>query len=168
MGSHRRGGEERVSLDRQSIERKDFPVGSRGYDPDAVDAHLAAIADEVGDYKRAARQRADTLAAAASDQVRAIVEAAESSAADIQRQAEAQAQEIREEASSEAGTIRGQAREYVSRVSDAANSMVGRLDAIEGELHELVDSLRSGGGRFRDELRVLEDDLAGLSSAVSP
>lgn len=157
-----------VSLDRQSIERKDFPVGSRGYDPEAVDAHLAAIADEVGEYKRAARRRADTLAAAASDQVRAIVEAAESSAADIQRQAEVQAQEIREEASSEAGAIRGQAREYVTRVSDAADSMIGRLDAIENELRDLVDSLRNGGGRFRDELRVLENDLAELSTAVAP
>ncbi|MGH2857113.1 MAG: DivIVA domain-containing protein [Solirubrobacteraceae bacterium] len=155
-------------MDRQSIERKDFPVGSRGYDPAAVDEHLAAVADQVAEYKQVARRRADTLAATASDQVRAIVEAAERSAAEIQRQAEAQAQEIREEASSEAGTIRGQAREYVTRVSDSADSMVGRLDAIESELRELVDSLRNGGGRFRDELRALESDLAGLSHAVGP
>ncbi|MDX6666975.1 MAG: hypothetical protein QOK04_355, partial [Solirubrobacteraceae bacterium] len=29
-----------MALDRQSIEKKDFPVGRRGYDPQAVDAHL--------------------------------------------------------------------------------------------------------------------------------
>ena len=27
-----------MELDRQAIERKDFPIGRRGYDPDAVDA----------------------------------------------------------------------------------------------------------------------------------
>ena len=36
-----------VALDRQSIEKRDFPIGRRGYDPDAVDAHLAMLADEV-------------------------------------------------------------------------------------------------------------------------
>ena len=35
-----------MALERQSIERKDFPVGRRGYDPDAVDAHLKTLADE--------------------------------------------------------------------------------------------------------------------------
>ena len=34
-----------VELDRQSIEKRDFPIGRRGYDPAAVDAHLRALAD---------------------------------------------------------------------------------------------------------------------------
>ena len=36
-----------MALDRQSIEKKDFPVGRRGYDPEAVDSHLSQLADEV-------------------------------------------------------------------------------------------------------------------------
>ena len=36
-----------MALDRQSIEKKDFPIGRRGYDPDAVDRHLSAMADQV-------------------------------------------------------------------------------------------------------------------------
>src|SRR4029077_3885072 len=81
----------RVALDRQSIEKKDFPVGRRGYDPDAGDTHLTALADEVDELKRSSRRRTETLASSASEQVRAIVEAAETSAADIQRQAEEEA-----------------------------------------------------------------------------
>ena len=77
-----------MALDRQTIEKKDFPIERRGYDPDAVDAHLAWVADQIDELKRSARRRSETLASAASEQVRAIVEAAETSAAEIQRQAE--------------------------------------------------------------------------------
>ena len=63
-----------MALDRQSIEKKDFPIGRRGYDPEAVDAHLSALAAEVEELKRSSRRRTDSLAAAASEQVRTIVE----------------------------------------------------------------------------------------------
>jgi DivIVA domain-containing protein len=36
-----------VAFDRQSIERRDFPIARRGYDPASVDRHLTAIADVV-------------------------------------------------------------------------------------------------------------------------
>jgi len=36
-----------VELDRQRIERRDFPVSRRGYDPAAVDAHLRDLAETV-------------------------------------------------------------------------------------------------------------------------
>jgi len=51
-----------VALDRQSIEKKDFPIGRRGYDPDAVDSHLKALADEIDELKRSARRRSESLA----------------------------------------------------------------------------------------------------------
>ena len=63
-----------MALERQSIEKKDFPIGRRGYDPEAVDAHLHSLADEVDELKRSSRRRTETLASAASEQVRAIVE----------------------------------------------------------------------------------------------
>ena len=74
-----------MDLDRQNIEKKDFPIGRRGYDPDAVDSHLGALADEIDELKRSARRRTETLASSASEQVRAIVEAAETSAARLAR-----------------------------------------------------------------------------------
>src|SRR5204863_344228 len=69
-----------MALERQDIEKRDFPVGRRGYDPDAVDRHLRWVADEVealrAELEAAASRKGDSLAAAASDQVGAIVEAA--------------------------------------------------------------------------------------------
>jgi DivIVA domain-containing protein len=161
-----------VALDRQSIEKKDFPVGARGYDPEAVDAHLSALAEEVDEFKRTARRRTDTLASSAGEQVRAIVEAAERSAADIQRQAEDEAQEIRQEAASEAGSTREQAtqqaREYVSKVSESTQAMLARLDQMEQELGGMIESLRGGATRLASELGELEGGLSDVSGAVTP
>ncbi len=161
-----------MALDRQSIEKKDFPVGRRGYDPEAVDAHLSSLADEIADLKRSARRRSDTLASSASDQVRSIVEAAESSAADIQRDAENEAREIRDEANSEAQATREQAteqaREYVGKVSESTDTMLKRLDAMETELGSLIDSLRTGGNRLTADLKLLETGLTEVSGVVVP
>jgi DivIVA domain-containing protein len=161
-----------VALDRQSIEKKDFPIGRRGYDPEAVDLHLAALADEVDELKRSARRRSETLASAASDQVRAIVEAAETSAGDIQRQAEEDARDIRSEATSEAQRTRDQAseqaREYVAKVSESTAVMLQRLDAMDSELGALVESLRTGSNRLNADVQLLEGNLADLTDAATP
>jgi DivIVA domain-containing protein len=161
-----------VALDRQSIEKKDFPVGRRGYDPEAVDAHLKTLADEIDELKRSSRRKSETLASSASEQVRAIVEAAETSAADIQRQAEEEASEIRDEANSEAASTReqatAQARDYVGKVSEATSSMLQRLDAMESELGALIESLRTGSNRLNADLQLLEGNLTEVGEAVSP
>ncbi|HWE07955.1 MAG TPA: hypothetical protein VG325_01295 [Solirubrobacteraceae bacterium] len=161
-----------MALDRQSIEKTDFPVGQRGYDPDAVDAHLSALAAEIDEYKRAARQRSETLASSASDRVRAIVEAAESSAAEIQRTAEEEAREIREEATHEVRAARDQAseqaREYVGRVSASANAMLERIGAMEQELSGLIESLRMGSNRLNADLQHLQSDLSHVGEVVAP
>ena len=161
-----------MALDRQSIEKKDFPIGRRGYDPEAVDAHLHTLADEIDELKRSARRRSESLAAAASEQVRSIVEAAETSAADIQRQAEDEAREIRAEASTEADATREQAtseaRDYVGRVSDSTSGMLERIDAMESELNALIESLRTGSNRLNADLQVLEGNLTAVKNAVVP
>src|SRR2546421_6956918 len=101
-----------MALDRQDIEKRDFPVGRRGYDPDAVDRHLRRIADEVqalqAELEAVASHKGDSLAAAASDQVGVIVEAAEASAAGIRQQASVEA------------------REHVAKVSEAASALLRR------------------------------------------
>jgi len=161
-----------VALERQSIEKKDFPIGRRGYDPDAVDAHLSRLAEEVEELRRSSRRRTETLASSASEQVRAIVEAAENSAAEIQRQAEDEAREIRAEASEEAQTTRtqatAQAREYVGKVSESTAVMLQRLDAMESELSALVESLRTGSNRLNADLQLLEGNLEEVQVAARP
>jgi DivIVA domain-containing protein len=161
-----------VPLERQNIEKKDFPYGRRGYDPDAVDAHLSAIADQVEGLKQSARRRAETLASSASEQVRAIVEAAENTAAEIQRQAEQEAREIREDATEEASRTReqatDQAREYVGRVSESTAVMLQRLDAMESELGALIEALRTGANRLNADLQLLEGNLTELQESAAP
>jgi DivIVA domain-containing protein len=161
-----------VALDRQRIERKDFPIGRRGYDPDAVDAHLAALADELDEFKRSSRRRSESLASAASEQVRSIVEAAETSASEIQRQAEDEARDIRAEASTEAQTTREQAttqaREYVGNVSESTATMLERLDAMQNELGALFDALRTGSNRLGADLQLVERNLEEVRDAVAP
>lgn len=161
-----------MALDRQSIEKKDFPIGRRGYDPDAVDTHLRGLAEEVEELKRTARRRSESLAAAASEQVRSIVEAAETTAADIQRQAEDEARDIRAEASNEAETTRehatSEAREYVGQVSQSTSGMLERINAMENELNALIESLRTGSNRLNADLQLLEGNLAAVKDAVVP
>ena len=160
-----------MALDRQSIEKKDFPIGRRGYDPEAVDLHLGSLADEVDELKRSARRRSETLASAASEQVRAIVEAAETSASDIQRQAEEDARDIRAEATSEAQRTRDQAseqaRDYVAKVSESTAVMLQRLDAMESELGALIESLRTGSNRLNADVQLLEGNLTDLTDAAT-
>jgi DivIVA domain-containing protein len=161
-----------MALDRQSIEKRDFPIGRRGYDPDAVDAHLTEIANEVDELKLSSRRRTETLATSASEQVRAIVEAAEASAVEILRQAEAEAREIRAEAAQEAQAQRSdattQARDYVGRVSESTGVMLQRLNAMETELTSLVDGLRTGSNRLNADLQLLEGNFEGVRDAVGP
>jgi DivIVA domain-containing protein len=160
-----------VALDRQSIEKKDFPIGRRGYDPDAVDAHLEHLAQEVESLKRQNRRRSETLASAASEQVRAIVEAAESSAAEIERQAEDEAREIRDEASTEADRVRQQAneqaREYVGKVSETTSVMLQRIEAMDTELDALVESLRTGMSRVNADLALLEGNMSEVRDGAA-
>jgi len=161
-----------MALDRQSIEKRDFPIGRRGYDPAAVDAHLTEIATQVEELRMSARRHTESLASTASEQVRAIVEAAEASAAEIQRQAETEAREIRAEAAQEAQSARAeattQARDYVGRVSEATTVMLQRLNAMESELSGLVDGLRTGANRLNADLQLLEGNFEGVTDAVGP
>ncbi len=161
-----------MALDRQSIEKKDFPIGRRGYDPEAVDRHLAGMADEVEDLKSNARRRSESLAESAAEQVRSIVEAAEGSAGQIRGDADKDAREIRREARNEAKQSReeatAQAAQYVANVSMATRATLERLDAIEQELGTMLESLRTSVTRSGSDLQLLENHLVEVRDAVSP
>lgn len=171
-----------MTLDRESIERKDFPLARRGYEPSAVDAHLRLLADEVEQLRRGAHSPTETLATAISERVRGIVEAAEASAAEILASAELEARELRMEASEAAERARleatgeaerereeaaAKAQDYVSRLSSSISEMLERLDGMDGELNALTASLRTGTERLRGELTSLEDELEGVITATS-
>jgi DivIVA domain-containing protein len=136
-------------VDRDAIERRDFPVGRRGYDQEAVDAHLRQVADEF-ETLRGRAPAPSSLAAGASEQVRLILEAAEASAA-----------ELRADAGREAG-------DHVARVKDAAGGMLSRLDELERELGGLLDALRQSGERLNEGLARLQRQASELGDAVAP
>jgi len=161
-----------LALDRQTIEKRDFPIGRRGYEPEAVDAHLARLADQLDEIQRSSGQTSAraSLAATASAQVQAIVEAAETSAANIESEARDDAARIRKEANQEADRTRDQAvsesQDHVSKVREATSHMLSRVDAMEGELGALIESLRTGANRLSADLALLEGNMGDLFTAA--
>ena len=175
-----------MALDRQSIEKRDFPIGRRGYEPVAVDEHLAAIAREVEALQRAkaaepaaaaaapaaptARGAADSLATFASAQVQAIVEAAEASAAAIESEARDQAAQTAKEAAADARRTRDDAvarsQDHVGKVHEATSVMLERVDAMEVELGNVLESLRAGANQLNGELTLLAGNMDELYDAA--
>ena len=134
-------------MDREDIERRDFPVGRRGYDQAAVDAHLRGVADEIERLREAGPpppRPAASMSAGASEQVRLILEAAERGAADMRE---------------DAGR---QAKAHVARVEEAAEGMLAKLDALQGELGSLLDGLRSSGERIAEGLAALQAEVGDV------
>jgi len=138
-----------VALDRQSIARRDFPTARRGYEPRAVDEHLAAIADEVEELRRQVGSGA-VRATEASGQVRQILEAAEQSAAGVRASAEVEG------------------REHVARVAQAADALRARIEALDADLTEMVASLRAGTERLHADLGDAAAATAELAQAGGP
>jgi len=138
-------------VDRDAIERRDFPIGRRGYDQAAVDDHLRRVADELETLRgRAPAAQPSPLSAGTSEQVRLILEAAEASAAELK---------------ADAGR---QASDHVAEVQRAAGGMLSRLDELERELGSLLDALRAGGERLNEGLARLHEQAGELGVAAEP
>ena len=127
-------------MDRDGIQRRDFPTGRRGYDPAAVDEHLRQVADA---FESNSPLPPPSFAASTSDQVREILEAAERSVASV-----------RAEASREAS-------DHVTQVQQATAGMLSKLDELESELGRLLAALRASGERLSAGLEQLQADVAG-------
>jgi DivIVA domain-containing protein len=139
-------------VDRDAIERRDFPIGRRGYDQAAVDAHLRRVADELEALRgrTPAAPPPSSLSAGTSEQVRVILEAAETSAAELR---------------ADAGR---QASDHVAQVQRAADAMLSRLDELERELGGLLEALRAGGERLSEGLARLHEQAGEFGAAAEP
>jgi DivIVA domain-containing protein len=159
-----------VEIDRQAIERRDFPIARRGYDPAAVDAHLRALAAEVEELGRS-RGEEPSLATSASSQVQSILAAAETAAADIEREAQQRATSVRSEADSDARRTReeaiAKARAHLAAVAQATETLLQRVASIDGELGALLESLRGSAGRLASDLAALDGNIGVLYDAAS-
>jgi DivIVA domain-containing protein len=139
-------------VDREAIERRDFPVGRRGYDQAAVDEHLRRVADEIEALRadRGTRPPVTPISAGTSEQVRAILEAAETGAA-----------ELRADAGRQAG-------EHVARVEEAADGMLAKLDELESQLSALLAALRRGSEQLTDGLSHLHEQVSRFGADGAP
>jgi len=162
-----------VDFDRQAVERRDFPIGRRGYDPAAVDAHLRALADELEELQRAAiTGGADvSVASTAGTQVQSILQAAESAAAEIERHALESARQVKEDADRDADRTREEAveraRQHVAAVSQVTARLLEHVGSMDGEVNALVESMRAGAGRLAADLSAVETGMSELYDAAS-
>ena len=162
-----------MELERQTIERRDFPIARRGYEPAAVDAHLQALARDVEELVRshATAGAEPSLASAASSQVQSILQAAETAAADIERDARELAQELRQAAERDARETREQAieqaRAHVTAVSRATSALLERVGALDAEASALLESLRAGANRLAADLTTVDANMGELYDAAS-
>ena len=137
-------------MDRDSIQRRDFPVGRRGYDQAAVDAHLRSVADELENLRTQAPAAPRALSAGTSEQVRLILEAAERSAA-----------ELKDQAGREAG-------DHVAQVQEATGAMLERLDALQTELDGMLAALTRSGEVLEEGLAKLHEQVGASGVAATP
>jgi hypothetical protein len=161
-----------VELDRQSIEKRDFPIGRRGYDPAAVDAHLRALATEVEELRYSLESRTgETLGSSAGTQVQGILEAAEATAADIEQKAADDARETRAQANSDAAATRAdavaRAQAHVAAVARATSTLSERVESMDAQSAALVASLREGTARLANDLLAVETNMGELYDAAS-
>lgn len=160
-----------MELDRQSIEKRDFPIGRRGYDPAAVDAHLRVLAGEVDELRASLDSAGETLGSSAGAQVQGILEAAETTAAEIERQATDDARETRARADSDAAATRAdavqRAQAHVAAVARATAVLLERVEAMDGQSAALVASLRAGASRLATDLSAVETNMAELYDAAA-
>jgi len=153
-----------MPIDRHRIQRADFPARLRGYDRAAVDAHLRALADEL-------EARAGSVAGAAGEQVRAVLAAAEASAAEIRAEARRDTQALHAQASAALDSARGLAsreqRDHAERVAASSGATLERLDALRGELAELLQALgRPAQGA--PQLIAADEPVAAAPVAAAP
>jgi hypothetical protein len=162
-----------VEFDRQAIERRDFPIGRRGYEPAAVDLHLRSLADEFEQLQRASITGGTdaSVASTAGTHVASIIQAAETAAAEIERQALENARQAREDADRDAERTRQEAidraREHVTAVAQVTARLIEHVGSMDGEMGALVESLRAGAGRLAADLSAVESGMSELYDAAS-
>jgi DivIVA domain-containing protein len=162
-----------VDFDRQAVERRDFPIGRRGYDPAAVDAHLRALADELEELQRSALTGGTdmSVASTAGTQVQSILQAAETAAAEIERHALENARQVREDADRDADRTREEAvdraRHHVAAVAQVTSKLLESVGSMDGEVNALVESMRAGASRLAADLSAVETGMSELYDAAS-
>jgi hypothetical protein len=135
-----------VALDREAIERRDFPLVASGYEPAAVDAHLRALAAELERLGRPA-----DAAHSAGSQIQSVLDAAQHAAAEIEDAARQRAEQAGAHALSDART-------HLAAVTRAAQTLLERLAQLDSDI----------GERIAAATRTSATSATGSAAAASP
>ena len=142
-------------MERDQIIREDFPVARKGWDPDAVRAHLRAVADAAP-----AGGSGTPLADGAAERVRGVIGAAEEVAARIEEDSRREAEEFlnsiraeaegalsraREEAAELVASARTEAAERVEQAKAAVEGLISQADDLRSRVGDLGDRITDGG-----------------------
>lgn len=122
-----------MSLSREEIVGKDFPNARKGYEPDAVDAHLREIADRIE-----RQSGSPSLADVAAEKVASIVEAAEAKAQEIEADARREADELLSGA-------REQAKDQIERAQRSVAKLVGQADELRERIGAMAEDVIGAG-----------------------
>lgn len=145
-------------MEREEIVREDFPSARKGWDPEAVKAHLNALAERLP-------KGSGSIGDLAADRVGKIVAAAEATAADIEAQAGKQAETIvaaaRDEAEEIISRARGEAQGRIEQAQDAVEGLVTQAEDLRGKVGSLGESLAGG-------VRARVADATGMDSEPEP
>ena len=133
-------------MEREQILRDDFPSARKGWDPDAVRAHLRAVADAVPSGRGS-----EPLADGAAERVRTVIAAAEELATEISADARVEADrtlaDAREEAERLLADARAQADARVEQARAAVEGLVSQADDLRTKVgtlgEELAGTIRS-------------------------
>jgi DivIVA domain-containing protein len=174
-----------VDLSHQSITGRQFDVNRRGYEPEAVDAHLAEIAAAVtARNNRLAELEAtvDTLQAKVQDAdeseeaLRLTLKAAAHAKEELLANAREQAKTMEDEAAAKAASMVAEAEAQASQlttrsearakaVEEGAKAQAGEVaKAALAESEALVNRIED----LRVKLKVAEDALGALHVETSP
>src|SRR5215210_6041353 len=130
-----------MDLERENIERSDFPTSRRGWDPDAV-------ADHLREGSSGTRQGHSAITAA--EQVKAIVSVAEESAERIEEEARREADRMLAEARAASADLDSARAEKMHVVEEAAEHVSRRIEELESQLNQVLDEMRDAGRDFVD------------------
>ncbi len=138
-------------MEKEQIVRDDFPTSRKGWDPEAVRAHLEAIA--------ASLPTSDvSLADAAASRVAGVIAAAEAAAAEIEDEARAEAESSLAEARARADRLLTAAREEAEGIVTAARTDASdRVAKAKGAVESLVsqaEELRNRVGSLGEALSI--------------
>ena len=146
-------------MEREEIQRSDFPTARKGYEPAAVDAHLRKLAGFYAQLEaEMSRKPSGSLAEATAERVGSILEAAERKAAELETDARGKAEEILAQA-------RQEARQQVERAQAAAAKLVEQAEGLREAIGGLGES---AGSELRESAQRLGERVSRATGQERP